>query len=212
MPCPLKTCHGHHALKEGCRPCSRLYDLADFEAEQLAIRVHGEQQVVQAIEWMRDGLEALCAYLEQQRKEAAEKEEHDDRELALAIESHKSMAETKREQKERARQLQRSISEADQIGRFIRMADITAVECMLLVATDTVVGFQAVLREQQEEASQGMFVVTVDMTSEGTSYSPNLEECKNSINGTINACVRTVLQVRVLSVLSAPAAIPTAPR
>ena len=167
---------------------------------------------MQAIEWMRDGLEALCAYLEQQRKEAAEKEEHDDRELALAIESHKSMAETKREQKERARQLQRSISEADQIGRFIRMADITAVECMLLVATDTVVGFQAVLREQQEEASQGMFVVTVDMTSEGTSYSPNLEECKNSINGTINACVRTVLQVRVLSVLSAPAAIPTAPR
>ena len=28
----------------------RLYALPDFEAEQLAVRVHGEQQVVQAIE------------------------------------------------------------------------------------------------------------------------------------------------------------------
>ena len=68
-------------------------ELPVFEESLMEIRVRGEREVNAAVERMQDGLEGLCRTLMARKRESEMKEEHDDRELAAAIKSHKSMCE-----------------------------------------------------------------------------------------------------------------------
>jgi dynein heavy chain len=177
----------------------RMYTLEDFETEQQAVRVRGGKAVHEAIDNMRQELVWLCDQLEQRKRESALKDRSDDREMARAIESHMSMSEVKAEQQKRARLLAESLSEAVEVGTFVRLADLATVESQLHLATDTVVGIHHLLQQHLKEVSQGMFVVTVNMTAKDIVYAPTRESFVHAMRDVIHGCQEIVVKAPRLS-------------
>ena len=170
----------------------RTYTLDEFREEQLAVCRRGQQHLTVAIDKMERELVWLCDQLKQRKRESEMKDEMDDRELARAIETHMSMSEVRAEQQKRARLLRESITEAKEVGVFVRLADIVAVESEVLLATESVVGLQSHLQRHLAEVSHGMFAVQVDMDSEKVVYSPTMPEFLDVLQQLTDGCVRVV--------------------
>jgi hypothetical protein len=110
-----------------------LQDVTAGVSGQFAVRAGGGQNLLRSIENMRQELVWLCDQLEQRKRESGQKDKNDDKEMAKAIESHMSMSEVKSEQRKRARLLAESLSEAVEVGTFVRLADMTTVESQLFL-------------------------------------------------------------------------------
>lgn len=172
----------------------RKYTLVEFRDRQIAARKTGQQELSSAVEKMEAELVWLCDQLKQRKRESEMKEENDDKELARAIETHMSMSEVRTQQQKRARLLNEAISEAEEVGTFVRLADMTAVETAVLLATESVVGIQAHLQRHLKEVSHGMFVVVVDMDAEQVEYSPTMAEFLDVMREAVDDIVRIVVK------------------
>eukprot|EP01043_Picozoa_sp_COSAG02_P058494 COSAG02_NODE_7289_length_3083_cov_3.512399_2_plen_771_part_01 len=190
----LGACHDARCVKLCDIEMRRTYTLAEFRDRQTAARKTGQQQLSAAMERIQAELVWLCDQLKQRKRESEMKDENDDKELARAIETHMSMSEVRAEQQKRARLLNEAISEAEEVGVFVRLADMIAVETGVLLATESVVGIQAHLQRHLQDVSHGMFVVVVDMDAEKVDYSPTVAEFLDVMREAIDDVVRIVVK------------------
>ena len=190
----LDACHDARCVKLCDIEMRRMYTLEEFRHIQAAERKTGRQQLSAAMERMEAELVWLCDQLKQRKRESEMKDENDDKELARAIETHMSMSEVRAEQQKRARLLNEAISEAEEVGVFVRLADMIAVETGVLLATESVVGIQAHLQRHLQDVTHGMFVVVVDMDAEQVNYSPTIGEFLDVIREAIDDLVQIVVK------------------